>query len=298
MMFGTRATFGYVECASCGCVQIKDYPENLTKHYPEKYYSYIHAGETQGSIVKRYFRKRRARYNIFGKSLIGALVARVKPPPPMFELLRVCGARLTSRILELGSGSGGFLIALRNLGFRDLTGFDPFVRETQEIASGIEVLKGDIEDLEGPYDLIIARDTIEHMPQQHEVFRHIARLLAQDGAVLISLPVIGYAWRFYGTDWVGLDAPRHHYLHTIKSLGLLCQDAGLHIFHSTFDSNEDQFIGSEQYKRDIPLLDDRSYYRNQKASVFSEADIEMFRNKAAQLNADRDGDRISLCLRK
>ncbi len=40
MMFGHREEFLYLECRSCGCVQISDYPRNIAGHYPDNYYSY------------------------------------------------------------------------------------------------------------------------------------------------------------------------------------------------------------------------------------------------------------------
>jgi hypothetical protein len=40
MMFGLRDEFEYVECANCGCLQIKEIPHNLSDYYPEAYYSF------------------------------------------------------------------------------------------------------------------------------------------------------------------------------------------------------------------------------------------------------------------
>ena len=39
MMFGTRERFDYVECARCGCLQIRDVPADLSPYYPADYYS-------------------------------------------------------------------------------------------------------------------------------------------------------------------------------------------------------------------------------------------------------------------
>src|SRR5262245_15424854 len=40
MMFGFRDSFAYFECAHCGCVQIAQTTGDLSKYYPEEYYSY------------------------------------------------------------------------------------------------------------------------------------------------------------------------------------------------------------------------------------------------------------------
>ena len=35
MLLGTRDTFEYLECGSCGCLQIAEIPDNLLKYYPD-----------------------------------------------------------------------------------------------------------------------------------------------------------------------------------------------------------------------------------------------------------------------
>jgi hypothetical protein len=40
MMFGFRDEFKYFKCSFCGCLQIVEYPEDLSGYYPETYYSY------------------------------------------------------------------------------------------------------------------------------------------------------------------------------------------------------------------------------------------------------------------
>src|SRR5690606_13809129 len=114
----------------------------------------------------------------------------------------------------------------------------------------------------------------------------------------IRVPVAdSWAWRHYGTDWVQLDAPRHLFLHTRRSLDLLAADAGLVVERVADDSGAFQFWGSEQYRRDIPLRDPRSYAVNPRASDFTAAQIREFRRRAADLNARGEGDQASFYLR-
>jgi hypothetical protein len=164
--------------------------------------------------------------------------------------------------------------------------------------NGIQIIKGNISELQSRYDLIVLKDSLEHMPNQHEVLRQIRRLTEYGSYVLIIMPIVGHAWRTYGPNWVGLDAPRHFYIHSEKSIELLCYESGFEILVSVYDSNEDQFIGSEQYVKDIPIFDQRSYYVNQNNSLFSRRQITEFREKAKQLNTIRDGDRIYIILKR
>jgi hypothetical protein len=39
-MFGFRDEFTYFECSICGCLQISEIPENISKYYPLNYYSF------------------------------------------------------------------------------------------------------------------------------------------------------------------------------------------------------------------------------------------------------------------
>jgi hypothetical protein len=71
---------------------------------------------------------------------------------------------------------------------------------------------------------------------------------------------------------------------------VLAEKTGLQIKHVVFDSLDFQFWGSEQYLKDIPLRDPRSYAEDQGHSMFTSEQIEAFRKKAAELNSQSDGD--------
>ena len=57
MMFGTRDRFAYFRCADCGCLQIGEVPENLSKYYPDNYYSYSLPPLWSDSLKMRFRRK-------------------------------------------------------------------------------------------------------------------------------------------------------------------------------------------------------------------------------------------------
>jgi SAM-dependent methyltransferase len=231
-----------------------------------------------------------------GKGLVGRILEYCFKTPLMLECLKICEAKLDWKILDVGCGSGGFLLDLYRLGFGNLTGVDPHIERNCEPVDGIVLFKKHLADLEGKYDLIFLRDSLEHMPQQSQVFRNIRSHLKSSGLVVISIPILGYCWRRYGANWVGLDAPRHFYLHTQKSIDILCQEAGFRIIHMRFDSQTDQFIGSEQYLRGIPLFDKKSYFVNPKTSIFSQREINAFKRLAMHVNQQDNGDRIVICL--
>jgi hypothetical protein len=120
-------------------------------------------------------------------------------------------------------------------------------------------------------------------------------LLSDNGVLIIRIPVLGFAWRHYGVNWIQMDPPRHYYLHTIKSIEIIAQQAGFVLADTVYDSNEFQFCGSEQYSRDIPLLDATS---KPNKSVVTDNDMRRFKIRAKQLNRSMDGDQASLYLVK
>ena len=65
----------------------------------------------------------------------------------------------------------------------------------------------------------------------------------------------GYAVKKYKENWVQLDAPRHTFLHSHKSIDILCKKSGLKIIDDYNDSESFQFWGSEAYKDGKHLID-------------------------------------------
>ena len=81
-----------------------------------------------------------------------------------------------------------------------------------------------------------------------------------------------------------LDPPRHLLVHSAASFKLLAESAGFSVDDVAFDSTEFQIWGSELYKNDIPLEDERA------KSYFSAQTLKAFRRRARILNAEADGD--------
>lgn len=79
---------------------------------------------------------------------------------------------------------------------------------------------------------------------------------------------------------------------------MLARQAGLEVFKTVFDSTAFQFWGSEQYRRDIPLKDPRSYAINPGGGLFSEQQILEFEKQAEKLNQEVQGDSACFLLRR
>jgi predicted TPR repeat methyltransferase len=231
------------------------------------------------------------------RGLLGRLLHAAMPRLDIRFLSRV-GTGPETRILDVGCGSGKLLRTLHSIGYRQLTGIDPFVADDIEIGPGARILKSTIETFEQPQDLIMFNHSLEHVPDQEGTLRRAARLLADGGAITVSIPVVSSeAWRTYGVDWVQLDAPRHLYLHSARSIELVARRTGLRVVEVFQDSNAFQFWGSEQCRRGIALNAPNSYLVDPARSVFSREDIARFRREAQRVNAAGCGDQATFILR-
>ncbi len=299
MMFGYRDKFEYFKCGECGCLQINRIPDNLSKYYPKNYYSFLKPYYFKDGFLKSFLKHQRAEYCLYKKNVIGMLLTRLYKTPNYYNWFKKVKIEFKSEILDAGCGVGHLLVSMHKDGFSNLTGIDPFINDDIFYERGLKVFKKNLSELKQLFDFIILHDSFEHMREPLSVFKELYRMLKSNRYVLIKIPVVSsFVWRKYGINWVQLDAPRHLFLHTIKSIQILAGKAGFQIKDVVFDSTEFQFWGSEQYLRDIPLRAENSYVENPRKSIFSKEQINSFKTKAAELNKNNDGDSACFYLYK
>jgi SAM-dependent methyltransferase len=266
MMFGLRERFDYLECGACGCLQLLDVPDELSRFYPDSYYSLGGAPSASDSILAT-ARKARAHLLLRAPASLIDFLAHISWLPPLlvpteFMWFAGLGLRTSSAVGDLGSGSGQVLVWMLEQGFCNLAGFDPFLDADLEIEGQITIRSEGLDAMPGGWDLIMLNHAFEHMRKPAEVLEGLRARLNEGASVVIRTPVASWAWRNYGADWVQLDAPRHLFIHTERSMRVLAKQAGMTVSRVFFDSGPFQFWGSEQYRKDIPLRDPRSYYED------------------------------------
>jgi hypothetical protein len=299
MRYGTRDEFDYFECATCGCIQIAAVPENLSEFYPLDYWVGGTSPRRRISGIKRWAARSLSRYYLTGRGVMGRALAQKYPAAVFLEWASRAEVGLDSSILDIGCGGGDLLLNMWNNGFTQLAGVDPFIDKDVHYPGGPHLLKRDIFSLDGRYDLIMMHHSFEHVSDPSRTLSHVATLLNPQGCLLIRTPLAeSYAWRAYGVDWVQLDPPRHLFVHTIRSVQEVAGQSGLVVREVCFDSDELQFVGSELYRRDIPLIRTGDYFAGGGDRVFSCSDIEAMRAKAHELNVAGDGDQGCLYLTK
>lgn len=298
MQLGLREAFPYMHCSKCGCMQLENIPADLGKYYPnEDYYSFNL--ELDVKQKPDALRKIKSSYLLYGKNkLLGSLLSIGYKMPDYFSWVKIPGVRYNDAILDVGTGNGSLLLNLYKIGFTNLTGIDPFIDKEQHYGN-INILKKDIYEMTGTYDYIMLHHAFEHMDEPHKVLQQLKNLLNPGKFILIRIPLMGmYGWKTYGLDWVGLDAPRHIIIHTIQSMQILAEKAGLQLQKIVFDSGPYHLWASEQYKNDIALMEPGSYMLNKEGSQFSKEQIKAFADIAAQTNKDGQGDQAAFYLFK
>lgn len=296
MMFGTREEFDYFQCNTCGCIQILKYPANISEYYPDNYYSY-HINNENNFFKK--IKQLRDNHYLGDSSILGKILAALYGMPSFLEWVKSSGTTRDSAILEVGCGSGELLRRMHDVGFNNLLGVDPHIKQDEYISNNFRILKKSIFEINEKFDFVMLHHTLEHLQDQIKTLEKIYKILNDGAKLLIRIPIAGtLAWRKYGSNWVQLDAPRHFYLHTVQSLGHLAEKTGFEIIMVKFDSSEFQFWGSEQYLNDIPLYSEKSYLNNKRNSIITQKLIKKYHMESIKLNEMNDGDQACFFLAK
>ena len=296
MYFGTRDEFEYLECSNCGCLQLINPPNDYTVHYPKNYFTFQQKHEGKIKSILNRFRDRAA---MDETSFIGSILLKKFGPPVYIERMKTAGVGFNDSILDVGCGQGILIHKMKKSGFENVIGTDPFIYENIIYKNGLKIFKKEFFEMDGVYDLVMFNHSFEHMPRPLEVIQYSNSLLKKNRFMLLRIPVAdSYAFNRYRENWYSLDAPRHLFLHTKKSLKILAEQSGFEIKKINYDSQSWQLWGSEQYSKNISLLDDRSYYVNPGKSIFTKEDIEKYEKQTKKLNENCEGDQAEFYLQK
>ena len=292
MMFGFRDEFTYLECSVCGCLQLINPPSDLLKYYPaNQYYSFNKISDNLVKrLVKKYFLNKLLKYYLGQYTIIGKILSTHYEFARKYAWVKYLkDTAFNSTILDIGSGTGKYLLELYQVGFKNITGIDPYNETIIRLNKEVKVYNFDISQVKDKYDLIILNHSLEHMEDQDFIFAQLKRVLNKDGKVLIRIPIVGgEAWQLYGVNWYQIDAPRHFFIHSLTSLKKLVTKHEFDIETIQFDSNDYQFKFSEQYLQNLTIFENGHFTR----SIYQQ-----WRKQSKVLIQNETGDQASIVLK-
>lgn len=201
-----------VRCVRCGLVYQSPRPtlEEIGVHYPASYDSYgDYRVETPNGLLRMAFdygMRKRTRY-----------VTRSVPG---------------GRLLDVGCAAGVFLVSMRELGGWEVEGVELNAGAAGHARAtyGLTVHTGTLEEAHLPdahFDVVTLFDVLEHLHSPIAALREVHRILRPGGILVLRLPNLD-SWdaRLFGDAWAGLDAPRHLYIYSPRTLAATLKQAG------------------------------------------------------------------------
>lgn len=238
-------TFRYVLCPKCMTLQIDQSLNEISQYYDDNYYSF-HLNSKKMCIPR-----------IFVKPIITASAKGLRGPggdiPKLIRKIGLSiygtGVKFDDKILDVGGGNGFEVSFLKKNGFSDVTCIDKFCKKPA--FSNIKFKQCEITQLNDneKFRLIMFNSSFEHMDNPHEVLEKVKSILDDNGVCLIKIPVFGnIAWDLYKENWYQIDAPRHYFLYSEKTIKYLCKSHGLKIAKIFYNSGAGQFFISKYYR--------------------------------------------------
>lgn len=233
---GLDDSFEYVRCPKCGCIQIRQIPEELGKYYSSQYYSLRKRNEEEdNSFFRVFLRKHIINHRLSNNDFLGKCFVKIQPNS--FEWVEPGLFSKSSSILDIGCGTGRLIIKLAKSGFVKVTGIEPFIDEDIHYRIGnqdIMVYKKELRDVTGTFDVIILNHVVEHLTNPAEALTQVTRLMHAESRLVISLPLFStFFWEQYGIKSLPFaDAPRHLHIFTYDGFCQLADKAGLSLVHS------------------------------------------------------------------
>jgi len=135
------------------------------------------------------------------------------------------------RVLDVGSGNGEFLQRAKEMGWRAI-GLDPDRDAVAACrAQGLVAFEGFVSDeaagIEGGFDVITLRHSIEHVPDPRSDLACCLRRLRPGGMLWLAWPnPDGLGATFFRSAWRGLEVPRHFCIPSHEAMTKMLAETG------------------------------------------------------------------------
>jgi len=242
-LHGLPGKWGIVRCDACGLMFTSPRPTRtaIKRFYPEDYQPFTSPHSTPPAFWKRVL-----------KPVVNLLLDPKEHILPPHES--------PGTALEVGCGSGRFLVHLAELGWK-VEGFDPSANTIENLRqqTGLPLRVGTIESMSfnpGSFDLIAASMVLEHLHDPLADARRLRDWLRAGGYLMGSVPnCASWEFRFFGPEWYALQVPTHLFHFTSGTLCLLLKSAGFQsvkVFHQRNVNNLMVHLGWWLKRRHLP----------------------------------------------
>ena len=231
----SKETFTIVNCNDCDFTFINPRPEdeNIGKYYlSENYISHTNSKKTLFEKLYQIVRKIAIKQKL--------------------SLLNKFSNSKTH--LDIGCGTGEFLKACKDVGYKT-KGIEPsdIARNQATEHFGLDVSKNtDLSQFEDKeFETISMWHVLEHVSELNDTVKHFARILKEEGIVIIAVPNLK-SWdaNYYKEYWAAWDAPIHFWHFSKNSITKLFEKYGFTLIKTKpmlFDSFYVSVL-SEEYK--------------------------------------------------
>ena len=228
--YGIPGNYRLAKCHECSLVFLNPLPTEaaLSRLYPETYYAY------QSFFGKTHFLKRLVKTLLFFR--IGTKDPKFAEP---------------GRVLDLGCGSGKFLYAYREKGWRTFgVEINSEAARLGREAAGLDIFAGNLMAAAFPrenFDYIRSNHSFEHIVNPNETLEEIRRVLKPHGKLLIGVPnIAGWNSKFFRRYWWYLRVPVHPFSYSVTTLSKMLQKHGFLVEKVTYNSDFTGILGSLQ----------------------------------------------------
>jgi len=209
--------FELVKCSSCSFVFTQDHPD---ENHSEKYYDSAeyasHHADNKGPLNKIY------------RIVRGIMLRRKR------KLIRNITGKDKGKLLDIGSGSGHFLLEMKKSGW-DVSGIEinNKARNLSVNMFNLNVIAPEyLNSLHSEiYDCITLWHVLEHFHEPFSYAHEIYRLLKPGGICITAIPnCTSYDAEHFSVFWAAWDVPRHIWHFNPDNFKLFMEKTGLNLF--------------------------------------------------------------------
>jgi 2-polyprenyl-3-methyl-5-hydroxy-6-metoxy-1,4-benzoquinol methylase len=158
----------------------------------------------------------------------------------IYRMKPILNYKKGGRLLEIGPWIGIFSCNAKDAGF-DVTAIEMNAQCVDFLNNvvGVKAIQSSdpaaaMDAMNKKFDVIALWHCLEHLPKPWFVVERAVQRLAPGGILLIAVPNIeSYDFSVLKAEWLHLDAPRHLFFYTSRSLERLCRANGLETLELT-----------------------------------------------------------------